>query len=71
MSDIAAKFPKFQLLKRSSRGGNKYIGPSVNMLDSAKPDCQVCFSTGWACDWDGRCMVRCTCTDPTEVVYGS
>jgi len=71
VNDTAPKFPKFQAPVRRARTSNKFIGSTVDMLRSANPDCQTCFGTGWANDWPERCLVRCTCTDPAEVVCGS
>lgn len=53
------------------RAAKKWIGAAIGMVLSAKPECKSCNGTGWQPDFKERCMVRCSCTDPTEVVMGT
>lgn len=49
---------------------SKYVGRAIGMVLSANPKCFPCRGTGWEPDFQERCMRRCLCTDPNEIVTG-
>lgn len=67
-----AKIQHRRIFNLSSRAkpahGTVFVGRTVGMLLSAQPNCNPCGGTGWRPDFQERCLRRCECSDPTEVV---